>query len=74
MGLDDPAVSVDEGVPEFVNRIPCEMVVRDRVLEASVHVFLVLEDVTYDLAIEGPVEMPGRECVIGDEVSSPNKT
>ena len=72
VGLDDPAASVDGGVPKFVNRIPSEVVVRDRVREASVCVLLVLEDVTYDLAIEGPVrEMgPGRERVIGDVCGS----
>ena len=68
MGLDDPAPSVDGSVPKPVRGVPSEMIVRNRIREASVRVFLILEDVMDGLVMERSVrEMrPSGERVMRD--------
>jgi len=59
MGLDDPAPSVDGSVPKPVRGVPSEMIVRDRIREASVRVFLILEDTMHGLVMECSVREMG---------------
>lgn len=53
--IDNIASRVDRGVPIVVDGVPSESIVRDRHSEATVRVFLELEDVMFNLTEEGSV-------------------
>ena len=68
MRLDDPAPDTDGSVPKSIRWVPCEMIVRNRVREASVCVHLILEHILDSLAIERSVREVhlNNELVIGN--------
>ena len=55
VSLDDTSPRVGGSAPKPVYKVPSEVVVCDLVCEASVHVLLVLEDVTYGQTLESSV-------------------
>ena len=66
--LDDPTPDADGSVPKSIRGIPSEMVVRNRVREASIRMHLILENVTPGLAIERPIRKirPNDKLVVGN--------
>ena len=53
--LDNPTTSVDRSVPKSVRGVPNQMIVPNRILEASIRVLLVLEFTMHDLVKERSV-------------------
>ena len=59
MRLDDPASSVDGSVPKLVHGVPNEVIFPNRIREASVRAFLILEFTLRDLVVQRSVREKG---------------
>ena len=68
MGFDDPGADIDGSVLKPIHWVVSEVIVRNRVREASIRMHLVLENITHSLAVERPVRKirPNNKLVLGN--------